>query len=48
VVFPQGVSGDVAPKRRISTALEGTESPMLGTLGAMAYDTKRDHIIAQQ
>ena len=48
VVFAQGATGDVAPKRRIRAALDGTESPMLATLGAMGYDTKRDQIIAQQ
>jgi hypothetical protein len=48
VIFPQGASGDVAPKRRIRSAPEGTQSPMLATLGAMGYDTKRDQIIAQQ
>jgi DNA-binding beta-propeller fold protein YncE len=48
VVFPQGASGDVAPKRRIRTALEGIKSPMLSTLGAMTYDAKRDQIIAEQ
>jgi hypothetical protein len=48
VVFAPGASGDVAPKRRIRTAPDGAESPMLGMLGSMAYDTKRDQIIAQQ
>jgi DNA-binding beta-propeller fold protein YncE len=48
VVFSPDASGDVVPKRRIRTAPDGTESPMLANMGSMAYDSKRDQIIAQQ
>jgi 6-phosphogluconolactonase (cycloisomerase 2 family) len=47
-VYPRLANGDVAPIRKIRNAPEGTPSPMLSHLGSMAYDSKRDQILAQQ
>ena len=47
-IYPRLASGDVAPIRRIRNAPEGTPSPMLSRLGGMAYDSKRDDILAYQ
>jgi DNA-binding beta-propeller fold protein YncE len=47
-VFPRLANGDVAPIRKIRNAPEDIPSPMISHLGAMAYDSKRDEILAQQ
>ena len=39
-------SGDVAPLRTIRAATEGTPSLMIGNPGAVAFDTKREEILA--
>ena len=45
-VYPRDASGDVAPSRTIRSAPQGTPAPMFGNVGALAYDTKRDEILA--
>lgn len=39
-------SGDVAPLRTIRAATDGTPSLMIGNPGAVAFDTKREEILA--
>jgi len=45
-VYPRTAAGDVAPIRVIRSAPEGTLSPMFGNIGALAFDTKREQILA--
>ena len=45
-VYPRTAAGDTPPIRVIRSAPEGTQYPLLGKIGAMAYDTKRDEILA--
>ncbi len=45
-VYPRTAAGDTAPIRTIRSAPEGTPSPMLGGVGAVAYDSKRDELLA--
>jgi hypothetical protein len=44
-IYDLGASGDVAPKRIIRNAPEGTPSLMIGNPGAVGYDSKRDEIL---
>ena len=45
-VYPRTAAGDTPPIRVIRSAPEGTQYPMLGKIGALAYDTKREQILA--
>jgi DNA-binding beta-propeller fold protein YncE len=44
--YPLNAQGDVAPLRTIRAATEGTPSLMIGNPGAVAFDTKREEILA--
>jgi len=46
VVFPRTANGDVAPIRTIRSSPEGKQALMLVNPGAVAYDSKRDQILA--
>jgi 6-phosphogluconolactonase (cycloisomerase 2 family) len=46
VVFPRTASGNVAPIRTIRAAPVGTQALMLVNPGAVAYDSRRDQILA--
>ncbi len=45
-VYARTAAGDTAPLRIIRSAPEGTPAPKLGGVGAMAYDSKRDDLLA--
>ncbi len=45
-VYPRTADGDTPPIRKIRSAPEGTVAPMFGNVGSLAYDTKRDQILA--
>jgi DNA-binding beta-propeller fold protein YncE len=45
-VYPRTADGDAPPIRKIRSAPEGSLSPMFGDVGSLAYDTKRDEILA--
>lgn len=45
-VYPRTASGNAPPIRIIRGAPLDTPAPMLGNVGALAYDTKRDEILA--
>ncbi len=45
-VFAPTADGNVAPKRVIRSGPSGTRSLMIGNPGALAYDTKREEILA--
>jgi DNA-binding beta-propeller fold protein YncE len=45
-VYLRTADGDTAPIRKIRSAPEGTPAPMFGNIGALAYDSKRDEILA--
>lgn len=45
-VYPRTADGDSPPIRKIRSAPEGTPAPMFGNVGSLAYDTKRDEILA--
>jgi hypothetical protein len=45
-VYPRTATGDTAPIRAIRSAPEGTPAPMLGGVGAVAYDSKRNELLA--
>jgi DNA-binding beta-propeller fold protein YncE len=45
-VFAPNADGNVAPKRVIRSGPSGTRSLMIGNPGALAYDTKREEILA--
>ena len=45
-VYRRTASGDTAPIRTIRAAPPDTPATMLGNVGALAYDTKRDQILA--
>ena len=45
-VYPRTAEGDTAPVRKIRSAPEGTPAPMFGNIGSLAYDSKRDEILA--
>ena len=47
-VYSRMADGNAAPIRKIRNAPEGIPSPMISHLGAMAYDSKRDEILAEQ
>ena len=44
--YRMNASGDTAPLRTIRAATDGTPSLMIGNPGAVAYDTKREAILA--
>lgn len=44
--YPLNAQGDVAPLRTIRAAVDGTPSLMIGNPGAVAFDTKREEILA--
>lgn len=45
-VYPRTATGDTPPIRTIRSAPEGTLYPMFGKIAALAYDTKRNQILA--
>lgn len=45
-VYTRTADGDTPPIRKIRSAPEGTPAPMFGNVGSLAYDTKRDEILA--
>jgi DNA-binding beta-propeller fold protein YncE len=45
-VYKRSASGDTAPLRSIRAAPANAPAPMFGSIGALAYDTKRDQILA--
>ena len=45
-VFPRDAKGDMAPKRVIRTAPDNAPMASMGRIGAVAYDAKRDEILA--
>jgi DNA-binding beta-propeller fold protein YncE len=45
-VYPRTASGDTAPIRTIRAAPASAPAPMFGSIGALAYDTKRNQILA--
>ena len=45
-VFPPTADGNAAPKRVIRSGPSGTRSLMIGNPGALAYDPKREQILA--
>jgi hypothetical protein len=45
-VYRRSASGDTAPLRTIRAAPANAPAPMFGNIGALAYDTKRDQILA--
>lgn len=45
VVFARTASGNVAPKRTLRNAPQGTPSVGFGNPGAVAFDSKRDEIL---
>lgn len=45
-IYPRAANGDVAPLRTIRSAPANAPAPMFGNIGALAYDTKRDQILA--
>ncbi len=45
-VYPVTASGNATPIRVIRSAPEGTRYPMIGKVGALAYDSRRDQILA--
>jgi DNA-binding beta-propeller fold protein YncE len=44
--YPLNAQGDVAPIRTLRAATAGTPSLMIGNPGAVAFDTKREMILA--
>jgi hypothetical protein len=44
-VYSRAAAGDTPPLRTIRSAVQGASAPMLGNVGAVAYDTKRDEIL---
>ena len=46
VVFPRDANGNVAPLRTIRAAPEGKQALMVANPGAVAYDSRRDQILA--
>jgi DNA-binding beta-propeller fold protein YncE len=44
--YPLGAAGDTPPLRTIRAAPEGTPSLMIGNPGAVAFDTRREEILA--
>jgi DNA-binding beta-propeller fold protein YncE len=45
-IYARTASGDAAPIRTIRAAPANAPAPMFGNIGALAYDTKRDQILA--
>jgi DNA-binding beta-propeller fold protein YncE len=45
-IYPRTANGDVAPIRTIRAAPANAPAPMFGNIGALAYDTKRDQVLA--
>ena len=45
-VYPRTASGDTPPIRTIRAAPPGTPAPGFGNVAALAYDTRRDQILA--
>src|SRR5262245_1180626 len=45
-VFARTADGDIAPKRVIRSAPKGVDAPALGRVTGIAYDSKRDQILA--
>jgi DNA-binding beta-propeller fold protein YncE len=45
-IYPRDANGDVAPLRTIRSAPANAPAPMFGNIGALAYDTKRDQVLA--
>jgi hypothetical protein len=45
-VFARTADGDTAPKRVIRSSPVGVEAPALGRVTGIAYDSKRDQILA--
>jgi len=45
-VFPPNADGNVTPRRVIRSGPAGSRSLMIGNPGALAYDTKREEILA--
>lgn len=45
-VYRRNASGDTPPLRTIRAAPANAPAPMFGSIGALAYDTKRDQILA--
>jgi len=45
-VFARTADGDIAPKRVIRSSPVGVDAPALGRVTGIAYDTKRDQILA--
>ena len=45
-IYPRTATGDVAPIRTIRAAPANAPAPMFGNIGALAYDTKRDQVLA--
>jgi DNA-binding beta-propeller fold protein YncE len=45
-VYSRTAAGDTPPIRTIRSAFPDAPSPMLGNVGALAYDSKRDEILA--
>jgi len=45
-IYPRTANGDVAPLRTIRSAPASAPAPMFGNIGALAYDTKRDQVLA--
>ena len=45
-IYPRTATGDVAPLRTIRSAPASAPAPMFGNIGALAYDTKRDQVLA--
>jgi DNA-binding beta-propeller fold protein YncE len=45
-IYPRMATGDVAPLRTIRAAPANAPAPMFGNIGALAYDTKRDQVLA--
>ena len=46
MVYPRTASGDTPPIRTIRAAPRGTPAPGFGNVGSLAYDTRRDQILA--
>ena len=45
-VYRRNASGDTPPLRTVRAAPASAPAPMFGSIGALAYDTKRDQILA--
>ena len=45
-VYKLAANGDAAPLRTIRAAPANTPAPMFGNIGTLAYDTKRDQLLA--